>query len=270
MGRGDVSASRTALKRVLAGTGRTGRPVGTTILTYHRVGGPGRDELDVSTVDFAHQLDVLADARVDSLDAALDAMDTGDRDPRVVLTFDDGFRDVFDHAWPLLRERQLPFTLYLATTYLDGLMTWQGSTALDRGAPALSWAQVEEMVESGLCTVGNHTHTHARPEHLSERELDRCSEAILAKVGRTPRHFAYPWGVPVPGMSQALRRRFRSAVTGKVGRNGPGADPFSLRRVPVRRTDPLQFFRSKVYGGLLPELLYGAVVSTAKRAGAHA
>lgn len=265
-----MGGGRTALKRVLATTGRAGKPGGTTILTYHRVGGPGRDELDVSSVDFARQLDVLAEARVDSLDAALDALDAGDRDARVVLTFDDGFRDVFDNAWPLLRERHLPFTLYLATAYLDGVMMWQGSTASDQGAPALSWAQVEEMVESGLCTVGNHTHTHVRPEQLSERELDRCSEAVQARIGHPPRHFAYPWGVPVPGMSHALRSRFRSAVTGEVGRNGTGADPFSLRRVPVRRTDPLQFFRSKVAGGLLPELLYGAVVSTAKRAGAHA
>ena len=42
-------------------------------------------------------------------------------------------------------------------------MRWEGSTAREQGAPALTWDQLREMVDSGLCTVGNHTHTHVRP-----------------------------------------------------------------------------------------------------------
>jgi hypothetical protein len=43
-----------------------------------------------------------------------------------------------------------------------------------------------------------------------------------------------------------------------------------LRRVPVRRTDPLEFFQAKLTGQLLPERAYGALVTTAKKAGARA
>ncbi len=248
------------------------RAAGCALLIYHRVGGGSREELDVPLPDFRAQLDRLADHRVQALDEVVDRArdDAGPKDadrPSVVLTFDDGFRDVYDHAWPLLRERRLPFTVYLTTGYVGGAMRWAGSTAREQGAPALTWDQLREMVASGLCTVGNHTHTHVRPERLSTDELDRCSELVERELGVTPRHFAYPWGVPVPRLQPELRARFRSAATGRLGRNHPDTDLLALRRVPVRRTDPLPFFTAKLERGLLAERAYATVVAGAKRAG---
>ena len=259
---------REAVKRGLAVI-PGGRPSGATLLIYHRVGGGSLDELDVTVDQFRTQADLLAEQPVVALDRAVAALDEGDEDHRVVLTFDDGFRDVYDHAWPLLRERRLPFTIYLTTAYVGGVMHWEGSTARDRDAPALTWDQLREMVDSGLCTVANHTHTHARPELLDTGELDRCSELIHQNLGRPPEHFAYTWGVPVHRLERELSQRFRSCATGRLGRNRPGADWMQLKRVPVRRTDPLAFFRAKLRGDLLPERLYGGIVAAAKKVGAH-
>ena len=204
------------------------------------------------------------------IDRALDRLDAGDSRPGVVLTFDDGFADIYDNAWPLLRDRGMPFTLYLATGYVGGTMHWEGSTAKAPG-PALTWDQVREMAGSGLCTIGNHTETHARPEKLTPAEVDRCSEAVAARLGPAvrPRHFAYTWGVEVPWMRQALRVRFRSAATGRLGRNLPGCDPLALRRIPVRGSDPIEFFTAKFNGSLLPERTYDLAVRAAKRLGAR-
>src|SRR5262249_11809903 len=148
-----------------------------------------------------------------------DRLSVGDESPSVVLTFDDGFHDVYANAWPLLRERGLPFTLYLATAYLGGTMAWEGSTAKAAGRAALSWDQVGEMVASGLCTPANHTHRPVPPARLTETELDECSAEIESRLGVRPRHFAYPWGIPVTVAEPALRARFRSAATGQLGRN---------------------------------------------------
>ena len=244
-----------------------GRPSGSTLLIYHRVGGGSRDELDVGTDQFREQVDALGDQEVSSLDDAWTALRRGDPRHRVVLTFDDGFADVYVNAWPLLRERGLPFTIYLTTAYVGGRMRWEGSTAKEQGAPGLSWDQLREMVGSGLCTIGNHTHTHVRPEQLTTKELDRCSELVEQRLGVTPRHFAYTWGIPVPRLERQLAERFATCSTGQLGRNHPGADPLRLTRVPVRRTDPLGFFRAKLRGDLLPERLYGGLVTAAKGAG---
>lgn len=261
---------RRAVKRQLSRTVLPRRQVGTTALIYHRVGGGSADERDLPTAEFADQLDVLAGHDVVSIDTALDRLDAGDRTPSVVLTFDDGFADVHTNAWPLLRERGMPFTLYLATGYVGATMHWEGSTSRSPGA-ALTWGQVAEMAGSGLCTVGNHTSSHPRPEKLTPAELDQCSDAMEEHLGRgaRPRHFAYTWGVEVPWMRQSLRMRFRSAATGRLGRNLPGYDPMALRRIPVRGSDPIEFFTAKLGGRLLPERAYALAVAAAKRLGAR-
>ncbi len=265
----DIGHSRRArLKRAISAL-PGGRAVGVRALIYHRVGGGSRDERDLRTESFAMQLDVLADERVLSIDGAMDALAAGDSRPSVVVTFDDGFEDVFHHAWPLLRAREVPFTLYLTTAFVGGTMHWDGSTARDSAGPGLTWAQIREMVDSGLCTLGNHTHTHVRPEQLDADELDRCTELVQRETGIVPQHFAFTWGVPVPRMEPDLRTRFRSAATGMVGDNRPGVDPLRLRRVPVRGSDPIEFFRAKVEGNLWQERAYGAVVTLAKRVGAR-
>jgi peptidoglycan/xylan/chitin deacetylase (PgdA/CDA1 family) len=257
-------AARTSVKQVL-GVPVPRRPAaGLTVLLYHRVGGGTADELDVAVDAFDAQLDVLAGHRVVSIDIALDELAAGDASPKVVLTFDDGWADVYTHAWPRLREQGLPFTVYPVASCVGGALGWGGT-----GGPALTWDQLAEMAASGLCTVGNHTDTHAAPDDLTDDELDRCSEAVTRALGQAPNHFAYPWGIEVPGMRAALAVRFRSAATGAVGRNLPGADPLSLRRVPVRRSDPLPFFRAKLGGRLLPERAYAGLVTVAKRALNH-
>lgn len=257
------SRIKDALGRLQPGTPARGA----TLLIYHRIGGGTSNELDLPTEQFETHLRVLADHDVVSLDAALDRLDAGDASPSVVLTFDDGFADVYENAWPLLRERSLPFTIYLATAYLGRTMRWEGSTAKGQAGQGLAWEQVEEMVASGLCTIGNHTHSHVRPEALTAEELDRCTAVIEGRLGVTPRHFTYPWGIAVPALEAELRSRFRSASTGVLGRNLPGGDYLRLARVPVRRSDPEVFFAAKLVGSLGPERAYTGLVETAKRLG---
>jgi peptidoglycan/xylan/chitin deacetylase (PgdA/CDA1 family) len=263
-----VSTGRRAFKRALSPLRVVGgRPRGATLLTYHRVGAGTTDELDTPEAELGHQLDVLAEGGHDvvTLDAALDRLASGDERPCVVLTFDDGFADVHSRAFPLLRERRFPFTLYVTAGLVGGDMRWEGSTAASQGAAALGWEQLEDLVASGLCTVGNHTFTHAEPHRVDVDELDRCSDLLEERLGSRPRHFAWTWGIEVPRLQAAVEGRFRSAATGTVGRNAPGCDLHALRRVPVRRTDPLPFFRAKLTGSLVPERVYAVAGRLAKR-----
>lgn len=263
-------ARRDARRRIKKGLSRLpagDRPArGLTTLIYHRVGGGSPDERDCDVADFWVQADVLARYRVVALDTALDELERHDERPKVVLTFDDGFQDVYENALPRLVEHRLPFTVYLATQYIGGSMHWDGSTAKAAG-PALTWSQLAEMQATGLMTIGNHTHSHCRPELLDRDEFERCSDEIASHLGVAPRHFAYTWGVPVPRMEQEVRARFRSAVTGIRGRNGAGSDLHRLRRIPVRGSDPLAFFECKLKGSLVPEHTYEGIVRSAKALG---
>lgn len=258
---------RRFVKQGLALLPNHGAVTGATLLIYHRVGGGTTNELDLPVDPFERQMRVLAGHDVLSMDAALDRLDAGDDSPSFVITFDDGFEDVYHHAWPILRELGLPFTIYLASAFMGGEMRWEGSNASGPAGRGLTWEQLREMLDSGLCTVGNHTHSHVSPIRLSAQELDACTAAIEGELGLTPWHFTYPWGAVVPEQEREVRARFRSASTGLLGRNIPSTDRWRLRRVPVRRTDPDAFFKAKLSGGLLPERVYERAVGAAKRAG---
>lgn len=125
------------------------------------------------------------------------------------------------------------------------------------------------MAASPLVTIGNHTHTHARPEALSAEELDVCSELLEQRLGVVPAHYCFTWGVPVSEARVLLDAQFRSAATGLVGRNRPGTDRLDLHRVPVRGTDPLPFFNAKLTGELAAERGYERIVGAATRLGAR-
>lgn len=256
---------RRIVKKSLALLPDPGVATGATLLIYHRVGGGTSNELDLPVVEFERQMRVLAEHDVVSLDDALDRLDAGDEAPSLVITFDDGFEDVFESAWPILRELQLPFTIYLASAYTGTEMRWEGATATGAPGRGLTWDQLQEMVDSGLCTIGNHTHSHVAPGLLSDAELDACNAAIERNLGVSPKHFTYPWGRPVTIMEPALRQRFRSSSTGIVGRNGPETDRMRLRRIPVRRSDPPRFFQAKLNGNLIPERSYATIVDAAKK-----
>lgn len=106
------------------------RPNVLRVLAYHRIADPDGDDpcLDptlrsASPEQFAQQMTFLASRyRVLSLEDVLCALARdADLPPRSVLvTFDDGYRDFADEAWPVLERLQLPAVLFVATGYLDG------------------------------------------------------------------------------------------------------------------------------------------------------
>lgn len=103
----------------------------------------------------------------------------------------------------------------------------------------LKWSEVNEMLQSGLVSIGGHTHTHAiltkcRPEDV-ERELS-VSRGIIEKSTAKPcRLFCYPNGAP-GDFSQETKKWLQQsgyllALTTVFGLNNPDQDPFELKRV---------------------------------------
>ncbi len=242
----------------IGGRSRPSRAHGVSLLAFHDIEGGTEG-------DFVRQINLLRDQDVVSIDAALDGLARGDRTHRVVLTFDGGSAAVYRHAWPMLEARRLPFTVYLVTADADG--QWRLASS---AAPALTWDQAKELSDSGLCTIGSSAGSRGHPERFTPDQLDLGAEEIERHVGVAPAHFAYPWRVPASGIEAALRMRFRSAATGRVGRNLPGDDPIQLKRIPVRDTDPLDAFAAKLAGHLFGERAYAGIRNAAKRVGVPA
>jgi peptidoglycan/xylan/chitin deacetylase (PgdA/CDA1 family) len=134
-------------------------PEGLVVLIYHRVGGGSDSAVDLPVATFRTQMEWLAERHaVLPLATAVDALRRGERPTGVVITFDDGAADFCDHAVPVMRDLQLPSTLYLVTSAPDaGELPW--------GVPAVSWSALRDAAADGLVDVQSHTHRHTLLHH---------------------------------------------------------------------------------------------------------
>ncbi len=233
---------------------RDRRP-GVTILGYHRVAGRTTTQLDLPHPLFEWQMAYLRRERtVVNLDdvAATAGVGAKARDA-VVITFDDGYGDVYDHAFPILRRYRLPATIYLATAFIEEGRPFPVEASGSTGGLArpLTWDQVRTMQRSGLITIGAHTHTHADLSALGvagvAREVEESNRLIALRVGVPPIHFAYPWGRTSAASRTVVSRTYRTAAVGGTRKNPYASlDLSALRRVPVQRSDGRVFFKLKV------------------------
>jgi peptidoglycan/xylan/chitin deacetylase (PgdA/CDA1 family) len=187
--------------------------------------------------------------------AALDAP-PADRRQQVLLTFDDGYSEVRDVAWPLLSERDIPFHVFLVTDYAGRENDWD----LSLGRPPfrhLDWAAVREMAGRGV-SFGSHTASHAdltrAPRARVHQDLERSRKAIEDATGKAARTLSYPFGRSNEAARTAARESgFEAAFSLYPAHRNARIDRFALRRDAVYIIDPVWAIEAK----LRPNLLYG-------------
>jgi peptidoglycan/xylan/chitin deacetylase (PgdA/CDA1 family) len=222
---------------------------GPRILIYHQVGAGSGRQMDVSTQMFRGHVKWLLDhGRIVGLGDALSGADDPDSSRSFVLTFDDGYADFFENAFPLLREHGIPFTLYLTTGHIET------GELLHQGDRPLEWGQVEEMLDTGLVTLGAHTHTHpdmrGLPRDQAEYEIGESNRLIELRTGETPRHFAYPKGYWDPNAEKVVSGTYTTAVLGAGAPVSQHTNPFRIGRVPIQQSDGHLFFKRKMARGM--------------------
>ncbi len=224
---------------------------GPRILIYHQIGaGLGR-QMEVTEDAFVAQLDWLeAQASVVDLETAVARRGEPDAHRLAVLTFDDGYEDLYRIGFPELRRRALPFTVYLTTHPVESGQPLTPGGAAD----PLTWGQVEQMAGGGLMTLGAHTHRHPDLRDLTadqiEDELATSDELIARRTGIEPRHFTYPWGYWSQTADDIVRKRYVTATLGSGRPVTSDSDPAALNRVPVQLADGVVFFKRKMRTGL--------------------
>lgn len=224
---------------------------GLVVLIYHRVGGRTPVRVDLETEVFDRQMTALAaSGSVIDLDSAVARMREGDDlSGRVAVTFDDGTADFVTDALPVLERHRIPATLYVATAHIEEQINFP-----DEGEPA-TWDGLGSSVESGLVTIGSHTHRHALLDRLPASEiaaeLDQSIELIQTRLGVEATHFAYPKALaPSKAADHAVRERFASAAIAGTRANPQGSDLHLLQRTPLQTTDTDRWFEHKVAGGM--------------------
>ena len=209
------------------------------ILMYHYLSEPPagadiyRRDLSVTPSLFAQHLDRLLAEGYTTIrlnDLLLHLTQGAPLPPKpVILTFDDGYRDNYVNAFPLLRDRGMTATFFIVTDFID-----------EQRPEYLSWDMVREMYAGGMA-IESHGRNHAS---LANRDADYLVwqalgslETIEFELGVRPHFVSYPAG----DYDENTIRIFQSAnywagVTTKQGATHSSDDLFQLRRVRVRGT----------------------------------
>ena len=164
------------------------------IITYHSVDDSG-SVISTHPARFEQHLDILMDRNVPVV-ALRELLDPGS-EGGVALTFDDGFVNFAELAWPMLRKRGLPATLFVATDWVGGENAWDPGDGRIPRLPLMGWPTLTQFAREGL-DVQSHTCSHPRlpdlPDDAIVRELVESRAAIAERFGHESRVLAYPYG----------------------------------------------------------------------------
>jgi peptidoglycan/xylan/chitin deacetylase (PgdA/CDA1 family) len=150
-------------------------------------------------------------------------------DKPVILTFDDGYRDNYDNAFPLLLEQGMTATFFIVTDFID------------EGRPDyITWPMVREMYAAGMSIEShgrNHVSLRGKDQDYLVWQALGSLETIEYELGVRPRFVSYPAGE----YNQATIEIFQSAhywagVTTVQGATHSSDDLFELHRVRIRGT----------------------------------
>ncbi len=154
----------------------------------------------------------------------------------IAVTFDDGYQDNYENAYPILKKYNIPATFFLTTGFIGTgeIPVWDKEYYTAEKALMLSWEQVREMSYSDI-SFGSHTLTHPFltriPRKQAQREIRLSKDIIEQQIGKTVTTFAYPSGNFDSEIKGIVKEAgYSAAVSTIAGHNSAHDDVHALKR----------------------------------------
>jgi len=207
------------------------------ILCYHRFGDTGHVKLTVPEEKFREQMQYLKDNdyRVIPMTDMYKFISGEEELPKkaVIITIDDGYRSTYEIAYPILKEFDLPATLFLYTDFAGA-------------GDAIKWSHARKMAASGLIDIQPHSKSHpnmslSKTSESNSAYRKRILEEVdnptrkIKKYVKNPLHtFAYPYGDTNKMIINHLKKTgYDLGVTVQPGGNPAYAHPYMLHRTMI-------------------------------------
>ena len=104
---------------------------------------------------------------------------------KILLTIDDGFSSFYKNAWPILKERKIPFILFVNTREVGSYNY-------------MSWKEIKEISKEDFVEIGNHSHTHEylvdEDDMIIKDDIQKSINIFNNKLGKNSNFFSYPFG----------------------------------------------------------------------------
>lgn len=174
-----------------------------------------------------------------SIDEACDIIAKGRTgQPFVCLTFDDGYQDNYDIAYPILKQKQVPFAIYVTTGFIDNSLPMWWYTGERLG---ITTESLKALDADPLCTIGAHTVSHPKLDILSlndqQKEITQSRQELETLLGHPVNHFSYPHGAyNADTLTIVKQQSFSTALCAWGGTVRRGANPLTLPRIELKQT----------------------------------
>ena len=146
------------------------------------------------------------------------------KNKKILITIDDGFSSFYENAWPYLKEKKIPFILFISTEAIgkNGYMNWK---------------QIKEIEKESFAFIGNHSHSH---KYLLEFGIDKFKNDILKSIeifkknlGYNPIYFSYPFGEFSLEQTSFIKEHFKYGFGQHSGVIDVNKNPYELPRFPI-------------------------------------
>jgi len=230
-----------------------------TILEFHNISKHGVGWTNVHPERFAEVLDLLL-AETEVVSPAGYGVrflnDHPDGHPRVMISFDDGYEEIFTTAYPIMKKRGVAGMVSVVAGYTGKTNLWDiGGGSLRH----LYWHEIEALLNAGW-SICSHTMTHPDLKRCTDDrliwELIESKALLERRLGIEMPAIAYPFGRFNTRVIAATHRAgYNTGFTVGAERWHGVRGPLTIRRIPVYQIDPNSLIRAKVApGGFLKRL----------------
>lgn len=181
-----------------------------------------------------------------------------------ILTFDDGYRDFYTQAYPILKQYDFTATVFLPTAFInDRRLTIKKKEYL-------CWDEIRELQKRNIIW-GSHSVTHPQLTSLNkekiEYEIKKSKEDIENNTGHLVESFSYPYAFPEQNTNfietlktLLFKAGYLNGVSTRIGTFHSLEDIFFLKRIPLNSGDSIPLFEAKLDGAYdwvkIPQYVY--------------
>ena len=154
---------------------------------YHRFEENKYPSTNIKINEFKKHLEIIKENNITFVNPKNfeNALRNGKTQRKILLTIDDGFSSFYKNAWPILKDKKIPFILFVSTREV-GAFSY------------MTWDQIREISKEDFVEIGNHSHTHEylvdESSNVINQDIAKSMEIFKKKLGKNSDFFSYPFG----------------------------------------------------------------------------